>query len=178
GRPNPNNPASLTDTGGRYDPNTDTWNPTPMPTSASGAPTPRRSHTAITDLSTMTVWGGISGTGPENTGARYDPQSNTWVATPTSGAPVGRSLHSAIVTESGDMIVWGGESPAFERTGAILRSADNTWVPLSIQGAPSARSRHTAVWTGGRMIIWGGENLAGRLDTGGQWGFLSVYRKN
>ncbi len=30
------------------------------------------------------------------------------------------------------------------------------WVPVSAGGAPAARELHTAVWTGSRMIIWGG----------------------
>jgi hypothetical protein len=30
------------------------------------------------------------------------------------------------------------------------------WNPTSMAGAPSPRQRHTAVWTGSKMIVWGG----------------------
>jgi hypothetical protein len=34
--------------------------------------------------------------------------------------------------------------------------AQGTWSSISTTNAPSARTRHTAVWTGSKMIIWGG----------------------
>src|SRR5262249_5365848 len=32
----------------------------------------------------------------------------------------------------------------------------DTWTPLTLGGAPSARTGFTSVWTGSRMIVWGG----------------------
>ncbi len=32
----------------------------------------------------------------------------------------------------------------------------NAWTATTTTGAPSARQYHTAVWTGSRMIVWGG----------------------
>ncbi len=46
-------------------------------------------------------------------------------------------------------------------------AAQETWTPTSAVGAPSARMLHTAVWTGSKMIIWGGLGVAGELNTGG-----------
>ena len=34
---------------------------------------------------------------------------------------------------------------------------------------PSARQNHTAVWTGNEMIVWGGLNNGGYLNTGGRY---------
>ncbi|MBI3655132.1 MAG: hypothetical protein HY232_01775 [Acidobacteria bacterium] len=51
-------------TGGRYDPATDTW----APTSLSGVPNARQQHTAVWTGTEMIVWGGYSRT---NTGGRY-----------------------------------------------------------------------------------------------------------
>src|SRR4029078_13295257 len=34
---------------------------------------------------------------------------------------------------------------------------------------PEGRSSHTAVWTGSEMIVWGGENDSGRLNSGGRY---------
>ena len=44
----------FTDTGGRYDPATDSW----TPTSRVNAPSARREHTAVWTGSEMIVWGG------------------------------------------------------------------------------------------------------------------------
>jgi hypothetical protein len=46
-------------------------------------------------------------------------------------------------------------------------AAQETWTPTSTLGAPSARMFHTAVWTGSKMIIWGGLGVPGELNTGG-----------
>lgn len=42
------------------------------------------------------------------------------------------------------------------------------WTPTSTVGGPTARAKHTAVWTGSRMIIWGGlsAEMAGVTATG------------
>jgi hypothetical protein len=42
-------------------------------------------------------------------------------------------------------------------TPAARSAAQETWTPTSLTGAPSPRARHVAVWTGSRMIIWGGD---------------------
>jgi Kelch motif len=44
---------------------------------------------------------------------------------------------------------------------AVPGAAQETWTPTSTVGAPSARLRHTAVWTGSKMIVWGGSGLGG-----------------
>ena len=44
--------------------------------------------------------------------------------------------------------------------GQRYNPANNTWTEMNTTNAPAARMRHSAVWTGSRMIVWGG-------DTGG-----------
>jgi hypothetical protein len=69
-------------------------------------------------------------------------------------------------------------------TGAVYEPALDSWAPTSTAGiVPAARWCHTAVWTGGKMIVWGGlSNAIVRLDSGGVYdvgsGPLSYYRKN
>ena len=46
---------------------------------------------------------------------------------------------------------------------------DDTWTSMSITNAPDGRQFHTAVWTGTEMIVWGGSNLSGDLNTGGRY---------
>ena len=65
------------DTGGRYDPATDTW----VPTDTSSAPSGRFLHTALWSSSEMIVWGGDDGSSPLNSGGRYDPSTDTWTPT-------------------------------------------------------------------------------------------------
>ena len=70
--------GTFLNTGGRYNPITDSW----TPTSATGAPTGRGFHTAVWTGSEMIVWGGYPNT---NTGGRYNPGTDSWTATSTTG---------------------------------------------------------------------------------------------
>ncbi len=48
-----------------------------------------------------------------------------------------------------------------------------SWTPTSVNYAPTARGQHTAVWTGTKMIIWGGNGSNGNYKTGGLYDPLS-----
>ena len=101
----------------------------------------------------MIVWGGIGLDPGLNTGARYNPSTDSWTATSTSNAPEGRALHTAVWTGS-EMIVWGGYN--IFNTGGRYNPGSDSWIPTSTANAPSGRYCHTAVWTGSEMIVWGG----------------------
>ena len=76
--------ANILNTGGRYNPSTDTW----TTTSTINAPSPRGAHTAVWTGSEMIVWGGNTNSGLSfNTGGRYNPGTNSWTATSTINAP-------------------------------------------------------------------------------------------
>ena len=62
-------------TGGRYNPNANSW----TPTSTTNAPVRRTGHTAVWTGSEMIVWGGAVNSFPyySNTGGRYNPTTNT-----------------------------------------------------------------------------------------------------
>ena len=60
---------SVLNTGGRYNPSTDSW----TATTTTNAPSARYYHTAVWTGSEMIVWGGIGGVGYSNTGGRYNP---------------------------------------------------------------------------------------------------------
>lgn len=62
-------------TGGRYNPSTDSW----LPTSTTGAPSVRTHHTAVWTGTEMIVWGGFDGSTPVNTGARFTPSRPVYV---------------------------------------------------------------------------------------------------
>lgn len=158
--------GGFTNTGGRYDPATDTW----RPISTTNAPSPRSNHTAVWTGTEMLIWGGSDSRGPLNTGARYNPATDTWTPISTANAPSPRSGHTAIWTGS-EMIIWGGVGSGGTRTntGGRYDPRTDSWRPVSTTGAPSARSHHTAVWTGSVMIVWGGINNIDFFATGGRY---------
>jgi hypothetical protein len=114
----------------------------------------------------MIVWGGIHGSSNLNTGGRYNPGTDTWVATSTTHAPSARSYHTAVWTGS-EMIVWGGSNL---NTGGRYNPITDSWTATGTTNVPDFRAGHTAVWTGSEMIVWGGYNTNdGDLNSGGRY---------
>ena len=154
--------ATTFNTGGRYNPTTNTWSPT----SLQNAPYQRSSHTAVWSGDEMIIFGGSSNI-IITQGGSYDPSTNTWSSLPTAKAPSSRSSHTAIWTGT-RMIIWGGTFGNPLKTGALYNPVSHTWSSTKVKGAPSGRSGHTAVWTGEQMIIWGGYSTKD-LKTGGRY---------
>ena len=144
----------------------DTWTP------IAPATQPRDSHTAVWTGVEMIAWGGYeSAVGSLNTGERYDPALDSWTPTTLVGAPSARHEHAAVWTGT-KMIVWGGfEEPAHAptKTGSRYNPASDSWSATRTNGAPSARYGHTAVWTGSRMIVWGGHDLLVKFNSGASY---------
>ena len=135
-------------------------------TDSTNAPAARSDHTAVWTGSEMIIWGGdndVSFLGL-NTGARYNPSTDTWTATSLINAPAARSDHTAVWTGT-EMIIWGGEG----NTGARYNPSTDTWTATSLTNAPADRHSHTAVWTGSEMIIWGGSGNPGSLNSGARY---------
>ena len=152
--------GSYLNTGGRYNPTTDSW----TATSTTNAPAGRFSFGAVWTGTEMIIWGGYTPS-YTNTGGRYDPATDSWTATTTTNAPSGRHVISVVWTGT-EMIAWGG-FPA-SNTGGRYYPSSNTWIATSTTNAPSVRYAHAMVWTGTKMIVWGGkvtDSLA--LNSGG-----------
>lgn len=158
--------------GWSYNPATNTW----KTISAINAPLERYGNTAVWTGSEMIVWGGC---GPfdysfcaTSTGGIYNPVTDSWRPTSNVGAPSGNVGHSAVWTGS-KMIVWGGCTNAEHcydtNTGGIYDYASNSWTATSLSGAPSARTDHTAVWTGSKMVVWGGWDGIAVVAAGGRF---------
>jgi N-acetylneuraminic acid mutarotase len=152
--------------GGRYDPATDTW----TATSTINAPIARWLHTAVWTGSEMIVWAGGDNTDFLNTGGRYNPTSDSWTAVSTTNAPTARVHHTAVWNGS-EMIVWGGYNYTNGRfnSGGRYNPGTDSWIATSTTDAPEARWAHTAEWTGSEMIVWGGTNQTIYLNTGGRY---------
>jgi N-acetylneuraminic acid mutarotase len=74
------------------------------------------------------------------------------------GAPTG----SFVLGNPGDTTIIGA---GFTETGMT----QDFWLPTATAGAPTARAQHTAVWTGTRMIVWGGDDGPTLFNTGGRY---------
>jgi hypothetical protein len=133
----------------------------------------------------MIVWGGF--TFPPvafqtNTGGRYNPGTDSWVATSLMSPPTKRYNHTAVWTGN-EMIVWGGtgcvdpadpscQAMGYLGTGGRYDPSANSWLATSSTNALSAREPGAAVWTGSEMIVWGGLFYSGGsnfLNTGGRY---------
>jgi N-acetylneuraminic acid mutarotase len=152
-------------TGGRYDPATDTW----TPTSTVGAPNARRYQVVVWTGSEMVLWGG---SGVQSfflaDGARYNPLTDTWAPIATANAPAGRYAHTAVWT-GGEMIIWGGnDGSQLTNTGGRYDPVTDTWMAIRTPAGLEGRRYHRAVWTGNEMIVWGGQNNTS-LNTGGRY---------
>ena len=121
------------------------------------------------------VWGGATEDADAvASGARYDPglgprgraQLGAWQR--ISAAPIApRAFHTAVWTGS-RMIVWGGAGEPYVpgrrqrllADGAAFDPAHSRWSRIP-RGPLRPRRGHVAVWTGSRMIVWGGKVAKG-----------------
>jgi N-acetylneuraminic acid mutarotase len=160
-----------TNDGARYDPSIDRWTAIATDTSS-----PAREEASLVWTGRYAiVWGGRASS-PSftvlNTGRRYDPWSDTWTPTSTSGPASQRISHSA-VWSGNEMIVWGGRSsaqqPVYLDSGGRYDPGIDSWTEMTAHAAPSPRRGHAALWTGGEMLVWGGEGASGQLNSGGRY---------
>lgn len=156
-------------TGAKYDPASNEWEPIAQ----LGAPSPRFRHSAVWTGKEMLVYGGYGGGASNfNTGGLYDPELNIWKEISTIGAPYGTYNHSAVWSGSKFIVfggAWanGGGGYGVVNFGASYDPKSNSWASLPLIGAPSARSQHTAIWTGSKMIVFGGYGEGGEsLNSG------------
>jgi hypothetical protein len=147
--------SSVLASGRRYVPGEGWW----TSTSSSPAPDSTYQGSGVWTGNEMVVWGSASSV--VNAGGRYDPALDAWRPMQETGAPTSRYGQDTVWT--GDvMVVWGGSDP---HTGALLNTGGryspmtNSWSPTTTAGAPSARYYPTTVWTGSRMLVWGGADF-------------------
>ncbi|OYW78249.1 MAG: hypothetical protein B7Z37_00130 [Verrucomicrobia bacterium 12-59-8] len=152
--------------GARFNAATSTWTPLP----SLNAPVGRFGHTAVWTGTEMIIWGGQrfdASTGSPmsvtlNSGARYNPLTNTWSTTSLAFPPSARSKHTAVWAGPpvNRMVVWGGSSDGVimgVNTGGQYDPSQNSWgAATSTTNAPMAVSGHLSRWTGSEMIVFGG----------------------
>ena len=160
-----------TTTGGIYDPATNTW----QPTSTTLVPPGRDGHNAVWTGTEMIVWGGGNPSIGVLASGRYDPSTGVWTLISSLNAPSPRSGMAAAWTGSRMLIYGGFDGTAALNTGGRYNPAFDTWTPTSTGTVPEARRTlslmaRPVIWTGTRMIIWGGDGASGAtLNTGGRY---------
>jgi hypothetical protein len=148
--------------GGRYNPVSDTWITT---STGNNIPSGRTDHTAVWTGTEMIIWGGTVDGFLLESGGRYNPATDRWTPTKSdANTPLARSNHTAIWTGN-EMIIWGGGMYFTANTGGRYSPNTDSWTPTSVDAnTPDGRMYNSAVWTGTEMIIWGGS-----VNTGGNW---------
>jgi N-acetylneuraminic acid mutarotase len=179
--------GSLSNQGGAYAAASKTW----TLLSTANAPVARADHTAVWTGSQMLIWGGVTNTESSGTasGGIFSISRQAWRALSATSAPSARTQHTAVWCAD-RMIVWGGNSPNGMRDdgGSFIPPLDaapltdtGAWTPLPASAIGGVRRSHSALWTGSRMIVWGGlDQDANLLSTGaalnpstGMWAALS-----
>ena len=134
------------------------------------------------------IWGGYDGVNYLNSGAMYDPVTDSWRNISTLNAPSNRAYHSAVWCEWTDwqgrsrseLVVWGGwDGSGYLDDGAQYDPALDRWTTINSLGAPAARTYHRGLWmdfirpdnnrTVREMIIWGGAINGGFTQSGSRY---------
>jgi hypothetical protein len=124
---------------------------------------PRAGASVVWTGRELLVWGGDSGLHGEDLhadGAAYDPGTGRWRALPPS--PLSARVGQAAAWTGSEMIIWGGydrvSAHRFQviSSGAAYDPATNTWRRLP-RAPLSPRARAIAVWTGGTLVLLGGQ---------------------
>ena len=162
------NSEIVVDTGAAYDPSNDTWTPIPV----QGAPSARRSHTAVWTGSEMIIWGGTDMTGQIlSDGGAYDPATHSW-RTITEPPGLAQTVSPTAVGIPGQMLLWSGYSdPSGQLTpqGSQYDACGRAWWRMPTTNQPSLRPNPSSVWTGVEMIVWGGGEPSEIAGTGARY---------
>jgi len=120
--------------------------------------------TSTTDTTATLTWNTVAG----NTGYEigFSPDGSTWNSTFVAANSVTATISSlGIDTQYHFRIHTVFSSSASSWTTPITAATGAGWTRIATSAddadAPEGRFGHTAVWTGSKMIVWGGKNVSG-----------------
>jgi hypothetical protein len=153
-----------------YNPGTNTWTQR-IAQGAPGSPSPRVGHAMAWDGTKVIMFGGDHETTKTNDLWWYDSGTNTWtekIAQGTSGSPSPREPQT-MVWDGAMVIMFGGlgYDNSYRNDVWWYGPGQNIWTEKIAQGAPgspAARHRHTMVWTGTKVIMFGGYTMDGEKN--------------
>ena len=120
---------------------------------------------------------------------RYNPTTGQWSQGAVPPQDVVGQGCTAVWTGS-QVILWGGEETPIINTDEgpqavqyvnttnvlVYTPASDQWTAIAGTGAiPQGRRLHSAVWTGSRMVVWGGEGIVDRVFDSVFWGVDHTY---
>jgi N-acetylneuraminic acid mutarotase len=107
----------------------------------------------------LVVWGGVLPDHTKtNSGAVYDPETDTWDELPTLGAPSSTERHSAAWTGD-EFIVFGGFDSLSDirGQGGVFTPVTRKWTSFFSESA-MGRTEHSAIWNGESLVVFGGKS--------------------
>lgn len=173
--------SSWQNSGAIYDFVSQTWAMIAAPTGPAEFPPDTRAtvfpyQSAVWTGVEMIVYGGAR-EGKNFPGGIFNPEkpvSEQWRVLPATDAPagMGEALHTAVWADD-CMVVFGGQtarSGNLTNVTGVFNPATNKWQTGSAVDVPAAREYHTAVWTGSKMVVFGGyesNSVAASIGSGG-----------
>jgi hypothetical protein len=124
-----------------------------------------RSHYAIVLAGRrLFVWGGWSkALSVLGDGAVLDLSRKSWKKMSAADAPSPRMEPTAVAWTGSRLVIWGGRvattapySAHALGDGALYDPVTDRWTTMSPENAPSPRTGATVVWTGRRLVVFGG----------------------
>jgi N-acetylneuraminic acid mutarotase len=140
--------------GAFFDPRAGGWQQIP---SSPFGPSPRSHGAVVWSGRTLIVFGGDFFGTAMGDGAEYDPTSNFWSFLPGGFSAPSARTGMAAVWAAGQMLIFGGRNGTSYFSDTFAYSRFSGWSQMSFWFHPSGgRAFPISVWTGRRMLVWGG----------------------
>lgn len=156
--------VTLHNTGGSYDPILNSWSALSVTNSPVARYVPAMAWTGKVMIVVGGIGGSINNVGYLDSGGRYDPNTNSWLATSTTDAPYLIDKNAHVWTGS-KLICYANGVGA----GSIYDPEANSWTIMTSTGAPAFRLETNSVWTGSKMLLWGGTLNQTYYNTGAMY---------
>lgn len=160
----------LTD-GAIYNPDDGTW----TSLNVTGAPSGRVDAVVVWTKKYWMIWGGRNSGGTAlGDGAYYDPTTAQWTTITTTAVPSARYGVTAVANTSDNnnaMLLYGGNDGSQFLSSFFRYSPTSGWTDLSGSStAPSARGFAGGIWSGSKVVVWGGAGSGTYPNDGGFYG--------